>query len=774
MEAGRNRQDPRIGPAARAGPGRLHGRHRRSARHPARGAGPVGQGPCTHPRHRFYGRPVQPRRARRVHGEGHPGHERLRSDHPRRPDPRGRPRAIRRPADVHRRRRQPRPGPPRGEEGEGQLRRTARDSDAPGRPRRRLVRAAADAPGARRCRGRIRTRAAARAGRVVRGRPGTVLSGRADLVRDPARERRHARAVLHAAPERDAARRGACAGPPFAPRRRRVPPHGRWLRRQGIAVGAVGRRRVHRRETPGPPRQVARGPRRRHDGDRQAPLLPLPVRSGLRRFRPHPRGEGRHGEPRGLFRRPVRPRRDARRLPLRQHLLPVRLRHPRGGRQDEHAVEHGVPRLRRSAGRHRHRVHHRRDRAQSRQGCAGHPQAEFLRQDRPQRDAVRPARRRQRDPRTGGRAGGDERLPRAPRGDPCVQRDEPRAEERPGADAREIRHRVQRDAPEPGRRTRARVRGRLHPRQPRRHGDGAGRQHEGDAGRRARTGRRSRPRAHRRDEHEQGRQYVRDGRVDWGGPERQGRAGCGAPDPRTPRDLRRDAVRRRCRGRALRRGHRVRERPRSPVRRTGRQGLPVARAAVVGRLLCDAEPALGSEDDDGQPVLLLRVRRGRGGSRHRYLDGRMEAAARGRAVRRRQFAEPRHRHRPGGGRVHPGHGLADDGRTVVECPGQADDACAVHVQDPGRVRLPGCVYGEAVRQPQRGRFDPPFEGRRRTAAAAAVLRVPRDPRRHLGRRRPQGQSAAARAGHERSDPRRRVVRRERRAGGEGSVRWTTG
>ena len=218
---------------------------------------------------------------------------------------------------------------------------------------------------------------------------------------------RHAGALLDPAPERDAARGRACARRAFAQHRGRMPAHGRRLRRQGIAVGAVVRPPPPspRRKTEAPG-QAARRPRRRHARHRQAPLLPLRVRSRLRRRRPHPGRQGRHGHPRRLLGRPVRPGRHARRLPLRQYLLPVRRRHPRRLRQDQHPVEHRLPRLRRAAGRDRHRIRDRRDRAQPRARCARHPAPEFLRrrQDRnvtPYGQIVD----RQRHPRTGRRAG---------------------------------------------------------------------------------------------------------------------------------------------------------------------------------------------------------------------------------------------------------------------------------------------------------------------------------------------------------------------------------
>ena len=54
---------------------------------------------------------------------------------------------------------------------------------------------------------------------------------------------------------------------------------------------------------------------------------------------------------RGLFGGSVGRGRDARRLPLRQRVLPVRRRYRRAVLQDQHAVEHRVSRLRRSARR---------------------------------------------------------------------------------------------------------------------------------------------------------------------------------------------------------------------------------------------------------------------------------------------------------------------------------------------------------------------------------------------------------------------------------------
>ena len=60
-------------------------------------------------------------------------------------------------------------------------------------------------------------------------------------------------------------------------------------------------------------------------------------------------------------------------------------------------------------------------------------------------------------------------------------------------------------------------------------------------------------------------------------------------------------------------------------------------------------------------VLLLRLRRGRVSEVvDRHADRRVPAAARRHPARRRPLAQPGDRHRPDRGRLHPGHGLADD------------------------------------------------------------------------------------------------------------------
>ena len=110
------------------------------------------------------------------------------------------------------------------------------------------ARAAESATCCRRCklaRGEPRrqdgARRASRARRNAARRTGAVLSGRPDRVRRAEGRRRHARLLLDPAPDRDAARRRARAGRGVAQRAGRMPPHGRRLRRQGIAVGVCSR-----------------------------------------------------------------------------------------------------------------------------------------------------------------------------------------------------------------------------------------------------------------------------------------------------------------------------------------------------------------------------------------------------------------------------------------------------------------------------------------------------------------------------------------------------
>ena len=166
-----------------------------------------------------------------------------------------------------------------------------------------------------------------------------------------------------------------------------------------------------------------------------------------------------------------------------------------------------------------------------------------------------------------------------------------------------------------------------------------------------------------RHRHAEGRQHLGHRRLDRQRPERQGGAGRGAADPRAPRRLRRR--------RATAATPATCASPTTWSRSTAQRiaFCELVAQAYMARVQLWSDgfyatpgPALGPRHDAGPAVLLLRLRRGgeRGGRRHAHR--RMEAAARRRAARRRHVAEPGDRHRPGRGRLHPGHGLADDGR----------------------------------------------------------------------------------------------------------------
>ena len=279
---------------------------------------------------------------------------------------------------------------------------------------------------------------------------------------------------------------------------------------------------------------------------------------------------------------------DPRDLPLRQRLLAARGGRARLFGQDQHAEQHRLPRLRRPAGRDRHRAHRRLDRARRRPRFARRAQAQLLREGRPEH-ALRPADRGQRDPRAGGRAGARERVPGAPRCHRRLQCAEPGAQEGPGAHAGEVRHLLQRAAPQPGRCAGARLQRRLDPGEPRRHRDGPGPEHQGGAGGGARAGRGLRERALHRDRHRQGRQHLGHGRLDRQRPQRQGGAGCSATDPRSAGGLRGAEVRLRRRGSALCQRHGPRRRHHAGLLRAG-DVTPTSRACSSGATASTPRP----------------------------------------------------------------------------------------------------------------------------------------------------------------------------------------
>ncbi len=133
----------------------------------------------------------------------------------------------------------------------------------------------------------------------------------------------------------------------------------------------------------------------------------------------------------------------------------------------------------------------------------------------------------------------------APHGHQRIQREQRDSEEGSRADAGQIWYRVQRDALQSGGRAGSYLHRWFDARKSRRHGNGPGFEHEGRAGRRARTRRELRARARDRDGYEQGREYLSDGGLDRHRPEWKGCAGRRAPVARTPRQIRGGKIRRR-------------------------------------------------------------------------------------------------------------------------------------------------------------------------------------------------------------------------------------
>ncbi len=237
----------------------------------------------------------------------------------------------------------------------------AAGAHAAGRACARPVRGAADAHRAqRRCRQRRRRGRGARRhrgsaapprGHARRRRAGAVLPRGPDQLRHS-----EGAAALHPlldpASERDAASGRACDAPAVERGACRVPAHGRRLRRQGIAVGAVRLRGRGGREQAAPPGQAAAGPRRRLHGHGPAPLLLVRRTRWATTTRAACSAPRSHGLARRPLGRPVEPGDDARAVPLRQRLLAAQRQHARLlAARPTRRGQHGLPRLRRPAGR---------------------------------------------------------------------------------------------------------------------------------------------------------------------------------------------------------------------------------------------------------------------------------------------------------------------------------------------------------------------------------------------------------------------------------------
>ena len=418
-------------------------------------------------------------------------------------------------------------------------------------------------------------------------------------------------------------------------RRRRVPAHGRRLRRQGDADVAV---------SPASPRSLARKTGRAvklrldRDDDMRS--------TGKRHAFDYRYDVGFDDEGRILARSTSRSPRAAAFPPtcrVRSTIAPLfhvdnaywlpnvaihSLSLP-----DAHGVRHRVSRLRRPAGHVRDRDRHRRHRALARPRPARRAQGQPLRHDRAQRHAVRHGRRGQH------RAGADRRarassraIASGARAIAAWNRGQPGRQARHRADAGQVRHLVHGDALQPGRRAGPCVPRRQRAAQPRRHRDGPGPLHQGPAGRRrgARRRRSTRVRVSGVG-HQQGAERLGDRRIVGQRHERHGRAQrrdassrerLAAFAARAARSRHPSAVRFAGGMRDGRRAQRLRVRDARATMPTCAYPLSATGFYATPKIHYDRAHA------DRPSVLLFRVRRGGERSGARYADRRASPAAR--------------------------------------------------------------------------------------------------------------------------------------------------
>lgn len=509
-----------------------------------------------------------------------------------------------------------------------------------------------------------------------------------------------------------------------------MPPHGRCVRRQGDAAARLRGDRRARRPADRKARPTAAEPHAGHHDDREAASVPHGMASGLRR-RGTTAGARRHAHRRRrLEPRPLGAGARPRALSRRQRVLDPALPRPRTGGEDQQAVEHGVPRVRRAAGDVPHRRHPGPGRtvARHRSGRAAGAQLLPAGTDHALRAGGEGRRAPSRDL---GAASLRVRLRRTPSRGGAIQRRARRPQARTRDHAGEVRHLVHLHLVQPGRRARARLQGRLGAHQPRRHRDGTGPSHQDAAGGRHRPRCRIRARANRADPHRQGAQHVGDGRVVEFRPQRRRDQARVRRDPRPARGGGGAAAR----GRRARRAVLGRARDgagpggsAADVRGGRRRRVPAARAAVRRGVLPHRGTALGCRRPAGLPVQVLRVRRRGLRGRGRRLHRRVSPAPRGHRARRRRLALAAARHRPDRGRIRAGRRLADargaavghrrrpDARTPAHPGGE-------HVQAPELLGTAGGVPRAPLRERPRGRRGVRLQGRRRAAAAAGLQRA---------------------------------------------------
>ena len=219
-------------------------------------------------------------------------------------------------------------------------------------------------------------------------RPGPLLPRGAGRDGRARRGRRHAGPLLDPAPLRGPAHGGLGARPRRPRGHGRDPPHGRRLRRQGDPGQPVRRDRGARRAQDRPGRQVPARPRRRHDHDRQAPRLRGRLPGRLRRGRPHPGRRDGLPRPLRLLGRPLRAGDRPGAVPRRQRLLLPGRPARELPLQDQHGLQHRLPRLRRPAGHGGGRADDRGGGLRHRARPARGQEAQPLRRRRAQPDAL--------------------------------------------------------------------------------------------------------------------------------------------------------------------------------------------------------------------------------------------------------------------------------------------------------------------------------------------------------------------------------------------------
>ena len=237
---------------------------------------------------------------------------------------------------------------------------------------------------------------------------------------------------------------------------------------------------------------------------------------------------------------------------------------------------------------------------------------------------------------------------------------------------------------------------------------------------------------------------------------------------RAPRRLRAPALRLRGRGRRVRGRHRPRGRAAVRVR-GGRARWPTWRACSCRRPASTRRRSSTTiaKTLTGRPFYYFAYGAAVSEVVDRHADRRAPAARGGHPARRRRVAQSGDRPRADRRRLHPGHGLADDGGTALERRRGTDDPRAVDLQDSDRARHARRI-STSISSPCANREATIHRSKAvgRAAAHARALGLSRTARRRRGGRRLRGRAAARRAGDARAHPgggRRAAAARIRRA-----------